>query len=159
MTSTLAVVSLALCVGCGQQRSSEEKFVAKEIVELRAAVAAHDQVKITTGCILATTGLSHMPPDMTKEIEQLCYDDAPRVLLEGAIAEAKKDQASSLAQLDHKLTCFQLFAEDALKYAAKRPTPTPAVAALVTEYEHLCPEKVAEYRARAATSSGSRSTP
>jgi hypothetical protein len=151
----LGVIAIALCMACGNQKpelGSEEAYVAKETADLRLAITARDQAKITVGCMSVMSSLSRgrLPAAMNTEIEQLCYDDVPRVLLEESIADAKKQQADgSVAQLGHELTCFQLYAEDALKWAAKRTTPAPAVAALIAEYERLCPEKVASYRARA----------
>ena len=156
MTSQLAVISLALCVACSNQKpelSSEAAYVAHEVADLRLAIASRDQAKVTVGCMSVMSSLSrgHLPAAMNTEIEQLCYDEVPRVLLEEAIADAKKQQADGrLAQLGRELTCYQLAAEDALKLVAKRKTPAPALDALVAEYEHLCPERVASYRARAA---------
>jgi hypothetical protein len=154
MTSKLAAIAIGLCMACSNPKErarnfDEEAFVQNEVADLRLGIAARDEGKITTGCVMVTTGLERLPSALRSEIEQLCYDDAPRVLLEKAIASAKKDQASNLAQLGRELTCYQLFAEDGLKWAAKRKTPAPALDALVSEYEHLCPEKVASYRARA----------
>lgn len=65
---------------------------------------------MTTGCVMVTTGLERLPSALRSEIGQLCYEDAPRVLLENAIADAKKEQADGrLAQLGPGLTCYQLF--------------------------------------------------
>ena len=137
-------VSLAACKQ--QQDSGEQAYVAKEVVELKAALAARDETKVVIGCISTTTGLERMPKAMVEEIERLCYVDAPRLLLENAVREATEAKAKQPELGD--MNCMQLFASDAFKAIKKHPTNDPALQKLVDEYTRLCPEQVAKLRAR-----------
>jgi hypothetical protein len=148
MNRCLCVMVVALAVfGCRKKAdTSEQDYVAKELVDLKAALAARDESKVLVDCITTTTGLSRMPKAMVTEIEQACYVDAPRLLLENAVRDAREAKAShpDLAGMN----CMQLMAGDAFKTLKAHPTNDPALQKLVDEYTSLCPDEVAKFRAK-----------
>ncbi|MDX2089132.1 MAG: hypothetical protein SFX73_14840 [Kofleriaceae bacterium] len=126
----------------------EQDFVEKEVATLEKALAAKDEIKISTGCIGITgKGLARMPEVLQRKIERLCYVEVPRVLLELAIADATKARAEH-ADLPESLVCAQLLVSDAFKAMAKAPVADPGVKKLADDYEKLCPEAVAKIRMR-----------
>jgi len=124
----------------------EQDYVAKELVELRAALGARDESKVLVGCASVTSSLPRMPKAMGSEIEQLCYTDAPRLYLENAVSEATESKAEHPG-LD-EINCAQLLAEDAFETIKLHPSKDPALRKLVDEYTRQCPEAVAKFRAR-----------
>ncbi len=131
---------------CGKQEAGEQAFVANEIVELKAAIAARDESKVLVGCMSTKTGLARMPKAMVEDIERLCYVDAPRLFLENAVRGAT--DAKARAPGLENINCMQLMAEDAFKAIKAHPTSDPELQKLVDEYTRLCPDRVAKLRAR-----------
>jgi hypothetical protein len=144
----LAIACAATAHGCKSQRENtgEQEFVEHEVAELKTALVKRDETGVTIGCISATLSQPKMPKALAAEIEQLCYVDAPKLLLENAIADARKQKAGPPELGD--LACMQLFAGDAFKAIIAHPHTDAALSALVDEYTRLCPAEVAKFRAR-----------
>src|SRR5688572_9535949 len=136
-----AILSFGACSKQDKQdNTGEREFVAKEVVELKAALAARDESKVLVGCITTTTGLERIPKAMVEEIERLCYVDAPRLLLENAVREATEAKAKHPDD-PAGVNCMQLLASDAFKTIKAHPTNDPALQKLVDEYTRLCPDQ------------------
>jgi hypothetical protein len=157
MKAKLCVVVTLMCAlaGCKKKsatgETSDEAIVkevaglqAKQIADLEAAFAAGDDVGVSVNC-LGTDRLEHMPAEAAAKLRKLCHVDAPRFLLQKAIADARKNMAEHPDLPD--MRCFQLFAGDAFKILAKHPTADAATTKLVDEYAGLCPKEVAKLRA------------
>ena len=127
--------------------TGEQAHVESEVSELKGALAKRIVTEVLVGCLSATTSLSRLPRTLVDEIEQLCYVDAPKLYLENAVADARKQKAGPPA-----LRCMQLFAEDAFKAIARQPPTDPALKALMDDYTTLCPVEVAKYRSKASGS-------
>ena len=127
--------------------TGERDYVEGEVRKLKDALAKRVETEVVVGCISTTTSLPRLPRELADEIEQLCYVDAPKLHLENAIADARKQKAGAPELGD--LACMQLFAADAFKAIAARPPTDPALKALVEEYTKLCPAAVAKLRAKA----------
>lgn len=139
----LAVASTA----CNAKtESGEQQFVEGEVRELKAALASRSISGVQVGCITTTTSLPRLPAKLAKEIEQLCYVEAPRLYLETSVADASKSIAEHPGMDD--ISCMQLFAEDAFKTIALHPPADPGLQKLVDEYTRLCPKQVAKFRVR-----------
>jgi hypothetical protein len=136
-----------LCGACGKDHSnSEQAYVANEVVELKAALAARDETKVLVGCMSVTASAARMPKPTADEIALLCSTDAPRLLLENAVKEATDAKAKHPELGD--LNCMQLLASDAFKMIGSQPPKDPALQKLVDDYTRSCPEQVAKFRAR-----------
>ena len=141
------VVAVLLLVGLGACKSTtEQDWVSKELVKLKAALAARDETKVLVGCISVTTGLARLPRSLVDEIEPLCYVEAPRLLLGNAVRDAR-DRAGSHPDLGD-INCMQLLASDAFETILAHPSSDPGLHELVDEYTQLCPKQVAKFRAR-----------
>ncbi len=143
-----ALVTVLASSGCKSQNkvSSEQDFVAQEVTKLKAAFAKRDETRVAVGCITATLSLQKVSKTLAAEIEQLCYVDAPKLHLEIAVADVRKQKAASPDLGD--LVCMQLFAADAFKAIIAHPSDDPGLKAVVDEYTALCPARVATFRAR-----------
>jgi hypothetical protein len=139
MKSTVIVLVIA-AIACNPKPDFDEQtFVEKHVRELKTALAARNESHAITGCIVVTgTGLDRMPKPLIAEIEQLCYVDEPRLLLENAVAGVKREGTS-------EFRCMQLFAGEAFKTLAEHPTTDRALRDLVDEYTRLCPAEVAKF--------------
>jgi hypothetical protein len=148
MARVCAIIAMLTFGACNKQDNTAERdFVAKEVVELKAALAARDESKVLVGCITTTTGLERMPKTMVDEIERLCYVDAPRLLLDNAVRDAREAKAKYPDDVAG-ISCAQLLAGDAFATIKAHPMNDPALNKLVDEYTRLCPEQVAKFRAR-----------
>lgn len=142
-----AIIAILAFAACRKKEDTAERdFVSKELVELEAAVAARDESKVIVGCITTKSGLERMPKPMVEKIERLCYVDAPRLLLENAVHDAREAKAQ---HPDDTLgiNCAQLFAGDAFATMKAHPQSDAALDKLADEYAQLCPAQVAKFRA------------
>jgi hypothetical protein len=144
----LIVLSLAV-VACKDPSSgvssSEQAYVEKEVAKLEKAIAARSTTEMTIGCTTTTTSLKRLTGPLAQKIEKLCYVDVPKILLELAIADVKKQLPSNPPELGD-LACMQLFAPDAVKTVDRHPTGDPEITKLVAEFTTLCPKQVAKVR-------------
>ncbi len=132
----------------GSAATTEEGFVKEELVKLKAALAERSDTHVTVECTVVTTSLKRLHGAIADEISQLCFVEAPKLLLELAIAEERKSRAE---HPDLPWGCMQLFAPDAIATTIAHPSKDPALQKLVDEYTQLCPEAVDKARAKART--------
>lgn len=117
----------------------------KEVAQLEQAIAERSTTKMTIGCTTSTTSLKRLTGPLAQKIEKLCYVDVPKILLELAIADVKKQLPDSPPELGD-LACMQLFAPDAVRTVDRHPTGDAELAKLVAEFTALCPKQVAKVR-------------
>ena len=122
---------------------TETKFVRGELAELEQALARRDEIKVLVGCMSVMTGFDRMPGDVRAEIAQRCFTEAPRLLLENAVADAR-EQAGKNPDMP-EMNCMQLLAEDAFRLMREHPTDDPRLESLAAEYTTLCPDQVAKF--------------
>jgi hypothetical protein len=144
-TRFLLVCLVPLIAACASEREQEERFVEKELAKLQDAMAARSVTKVTTGCVMVTTSVDHVPK-LADEIKRLCYVEAPRLYLETSIADTIKGNTEHPGMSD--INCMQLFVEDAFTTLAAHPTTDAGLKKLVEEYTRLCPGQVAKFRAK-----------
>ncbi len=119
-------------------------FVEKEIPKLEAALAARNEVHVTTECALLESSVTEMPPALAQRIESGCYVEAPRLILELAIAKVVEANRKHPDMVD--LNCMELFVEGALRTLAKHPPADPALQKLADDYAKMCPAEAAKAR-------------
>jgi hypothetical protein len=146
MLRHLLVTCLALGACDKQGGNGEQEYIAKELGDLKAALAARDESKVVVDCISVTISQPRMPKSIADEIDRLCHNDAPRLLLENAVKDATDAKAKNPDF--PQLHCMQLFAADAFKMIPAHPPKDPTLQKLVDDYTRLCPEQVAKFRAQ-----------
>lgn len=145
---SLGIVSCI--VACNEKKASgvsasEQEYVEKEVAQLEKAIAARSDTKMTVGCVSATTSLERLTGPLAQKIEKLCFLDVPKILLELAIADVKKQLPNNPKEMP-ELACMQLFAGDAVKTVDEHPTGDAELAKLVAEFAALCPKQVEKAR-------------
>ncbi len=144
----LVTTSLAMS-GCKNKSdqptgwSTEQEYLQHRLVDLKDALATRSESKATIACMSDATRAAD---NVRAEMQQLCTVAVPTLLLEKAIADAKRNQAKFPPEMAD-MTCTQLFAHDAFKTIAAHPPTDAHLVALVQDYTQLCPKQVAKFRA------------
>jgi hypothetical protein len=144
----MRAIILILLVSCSKD-TSEQQYVTKELAEIEKGLAARNESEVLVGCIGAETSAPHMPPATAEKIAKLCYVEAPKLLLQNAIANVKKNQAAHPDPVLKDMNCMELLVSDAFKITIKHPTNDAELKRLVDEFTQLCPAEATKARERA----------
>jgi hypothetical protein len=147
MRALLIAIGLLACEP-KKQPSFEEEWVTKQVAELRTGLAARDEPTVVADCVLIESSIPKVPAKLGDEAKQLCHVEAPRLLLELAIAKVKKDAAENpeYPELIAGMSCIQLFVKDAVLTIRTHSPNDAALKALVDEYTKLCPAEAAKIK-------------